>query len=89
MQKQFILFLPEKPKKMKGDFIMGIVKHTLKTLPPVSKKDLERFDAIKEENIDCSDIPEITDSSNFQPYKKLPGLIWKLFKNLQKSKNKC
>jgi len=47
---------------------MGIVKYTLKTLPPVSKKELERVDAIKDEDIDCSDIPEMTDSSNFRPW---------------------
>jgi len=53
---------------MKGDFIMGIVRHTLKNLPPVSKKDLDRVDAIKDEDIDYSDIPKITDFSNFRPW---------------------
>jgi len=47
---------------------MGIVRYNLKSLPPVSKKELERVDAIKDEDIDCSDIPEITDFSNFQPW---------------------
>jgi uncharacterized protein (DUF4415 family) len=49
---------------------MGIVKHNLKTLPSVSKKDLERVDAIKDEDIDCSDIPETTDLSNFRPWEQ-------------------
>jgi len=49
---------------------MAIVRHTLKTLPEVSKKDLARADAIKDEDVDCSDIPEVTDSSNFRPWEQ-------------------
>ena len=49
---------------------MGIVRHTLKTLPPVSKEYLNRVDAIKDEDIDCSDIPETTDFSNFHPWEQ-------------------
>jgi uncharacterized protein (DUF4415 family) len=49
---------------------MGIVRHTLKTLPPVSKEELDRVDAIKDEDIDCSDIPEITDFSGFRPWQE-------------------
>ena len=45
-------------------------RHTLKTLPTVSKKDLDRVDAIKDENIDYSDIPEVTDFSNFRPWEQ-------------------
>ncbi|MDR2716489.1 MAG: BrnA antitoxin family protein [Treponema sp.] len=47
---------------------MAIVRHTLETLPPVSKKDLDRVDAIRDEDIDYSDIPEITDFSKFRPW---------------------
>jgi len=50
---------------------MAIVRHTLKTLPKVRKKDLARVDAIKDEEIDCSDIPEATASSNFRLYEML------------------
>jgi len=49
---------------------MAIVRHTLKTLPKVSKKDLARVDAIKDEEIDCSDIPEATAFSNFRPWEQ-------------------
>ena len=49
---------------------MGIVRHTLKTLPPVNKEYLNRVDAIKDEDIDCSDIPEIADFSNFRPWEQ-------------------
>ena len=49
---------------------MGIVRHTLETLPPVSKKELARVDAIKDEDIDYSDIPEITDFSKFHPWEQ-------------------
>ena len=49
---------------------MGIVKYTLETLPPVSKEDLDKADAIKDEDIDYSDIPEITDFSKFRPWEQ-------------------
>ena len=49
---------------------MGIVRHSLKNLPPVSKKDLDRVDSIKDEDIDYSDIPKITDFSNFRPWEQ-------------------
>jgi len=39
---------------------MGKVRHSLKSLPPVSK----------DEDIDYSDIPKITDFSNFQPWEQ-------------------
>ena len=51
---------------------MRIVKHTLETLPPVSKKDLDRFDAIKDEDIDYSEIPEL-DEQFWQNAKPLRG----------------
>ncbi|MCL1927956.1 MAG: BrnA antitoxin family protein [Treponema sp.] len=49
---------------------MGIVKHTLETLPTVSKEDLDRVDAIKDEDIDYSDIPEFKDFSGFRPWQE-------------------
>ena len=45
---------------------MGMVSYTLETLPKVSKEDWERIDAIKDEEIDCSDIPEIKDISQLR-----------------------
>ena len=47
---------------------MGIVKYTLESLPPVSKEDIDRVDAIKDEDIDYSDIPAFTDFSKFHPW---------------------
>jgi len=49
---------------------MATVRHSLKTLPKVSKKDLARVDAIKDEDIDCSDIPEATAASKFRPWEQ-------------------
>ena len=49
---------------------MAIVRHTLETLPPVSKEDLDRVGAIKYEDIDYSEIPEITDFSKFRPWEQ-------------------
>ena len=46
---------------------MGIVRHTIDALPPVCKEDLDRVDAIRDEDIDYSDIPEVTDFSKFRP----------------------
>jgi len=49
---------------------MGTVRYTLETLPPVSKEDIELVDAIKDEDIDYSDIPEVTDFSRFRPWEQ-------------------
>jgi uncharacterized protein (DUF4415 family) len=46
---------------------MGIVSHTLESLPPVSQEDIDRAAAVKDEDIDCSDIPEITSLVGFHP----------------------
>ena len=46
---------------------MGKVSYTLETLPPVNKEDWERIDAIKDEDIDYSDIPEMKDLSGLRP----------------------
>ena len=49
---------------------MAIVRYTLDNLPPVSKKDLDRVDAINDEDIDYSDIPKVTDFSKFRPWEE-------------------
>ena len=57
------------------------VSYTLDTLPPLTdaqKADLDRFAALPDEEIDFSDIPELTDDQlarmqrveNFRPIKK-------------------
>ena len=49
---------------------MAMVRYTLENLPPVSKEDLDRVDAIKDEDIDYSDIPKLTDFSKFHPWEQ-------------------
>jgi len=49
---------------------MGIIRHNLKTLPPINKEDLDQVDAIKDEDIDYSDIPETTNFTNFRPWEQ-------------------
>jgi uncharacterized protein (DUF4415 family) len=49
---------------------MGIVRYTLETLPPVSKKDWDRLDSVKDEDIDYSDIPEFKNFSGFRPWQE-------------------
>ena len=49
---------------------MGIVKHTLSTLPRINKKELAKVNALKDEDIDYSDIPEIRDFSGFRPWQE-------------------
>ena len=49
---------------------MGMTRYNLKTLPKVNKKDLDRVDAIKDDDIDYSDIPEQTDFSKFHPWEE-------------------
>lgn len=41
---------------------MGIVRYNTDNLPKVAQEDLNKFDAVKEEAIDCSDIPELTET---------------------------
>ncbi|MDR0637323.1 MAG: hypothetical protein LBG27_00190 [Spirochaetaceae bacterium] len=45
---------------------MGIIRFTSETLPNVSKKEWERTTAIKDEDIDCSEIPKFKDLSAFR-----------------------
>ncbi|MDR0312787.1 MAG: BrnA antitoxin family protein [Treponema sp.] len=46
---------------------MGIVSYTIDTLPLVNKEELDTVAALKDEKIDCSDIPEIKDLSGLRP----------------------
>ncbi|MCL1814134.1 MAG: hypothetical protein FWG29_11530 [Treponema sp.] len=46
---------------------MGMVSYTLDTLPPVSKEDLDAVAALRDEDIDCSDIPELTNCAGLRP----------------------
>ena len=46
---------------------MGMASYTMETLPRLSKDDLERVAALMDEEIDCSDIPEIKDFSGLRP----------------------
>jgi uncharacterized protein (DUF4415 family) len=47
---------------------MGMVKYSMENLPKVSKEEWDRVDAIKDEEIDYSDIPEVKDFSGFLPF---------------------
>jgi len=49
---------------------MGTVSYTLETLPKVSGEYLAGVDAIRDEDIDYSDIPEVTDFSGFRPWEE-------------------
>jgi uncharacterized protein (DUF4415 family) len=46
---------------------MGTVSYTFETLPPVSKEEWERIDAIKDEDINYSEIPQMKDLSSLRP----------------------
>ena len=45
---------------------MGTASYTMETLPRLSKEDLDRVAALMDEEIDCSDIPEIKDLSGLR-----------------------
>jgi len=47
-----------------------IARYSLENLPRPTKEDWDRVDAIKEKDIDYSDIPEITDFSKFRPWEQ-------------------
>ena len=44
---------------------MSIVRKTIKDLPNLNKKRLSEIDAINQETIDYSDIPDLGDNENF------------------------
>ena len=45
-----------------------MANYTFETLPPVSKDEWDRVDAVTDKDIDYSDIPEVKDFSGFQPW---------------------
>jgi uncharacterized protein (DUF4415 family) len=47
---------------------MKTVRYTSENLPKPTKKDWNRVASIRDEDIDCSDIPEFKDLSGFRPY---------------------
>ena len=47
---------------------MKMVRYTSETVPKPTQEDWDRLDSVKDEDIDCSDIPEITDFSQFRPW---------------------
>jgi uncharacterized protein (DUF4415 family) len=49
---------------------MAIVRYTSETVPKPTREDWERLDSLKDEDIDYSDIPEITDFSKFRPWEQ-------------------
>jgi uncharacterized protein (DUF4415 family) len=51
---------------MKRRNIMGMVSYTLENLPPVNRKALARLAAMKDEDIDYSDIPPL-DTLSLRP----------------------
>jgi hypothetical protein len=68
MGTQSALFQPAEPKEMKWRHIMSIVRYSSENTPTPTRKDRDRLDRVKDEDIDCSDIPEITDFSGFRPW---------------------
>jgi uncharacterized protein (DUF4415 family) len=49
---------------------MKIVRYSSGNLPKPAKEDWDRLDAVKDKEIDYSDIPEITDFSKFRPWEQ-------------------
>jgi hypothetical protein len=49
---------------------MAIVSYTLETLPQISQEDWDRVDAIKDGDIDFSEIPR-QDLSQYRPWREL------------------
>jgi uncharacterized protein (DUF4415 family) len=46
---------------------MGMVSYTLDNVPPPSQDELDRTGALRDEDIDFSDIPEYADLSGLRP----------------------
>ncbi|GHU23023.1 hypothetical protein FACS1894172_00110 [Spirochaetia bacterium] len=49
---------------------MSIVEYDSSNLPEISPEEWERVDKLKDEDIDCSDIPELTDFSGFTRHRE-------------------
>jgi len=49
---------------------MKTVRYSSENVPRPTKKDWDRVDSVKDEEIDYSDIPEITDFSQFRPWEQ-------------------
>jgi len=49
---------------------MKIVRYSSQVVPKPTKEDWDRVDAIKDEDIDYSDIPEVTDFSRLRPWEE-------------------
>jgi uncharacterized protein (DUF4415 family) len=49
---------------------MKIVRYTSENIPKPTKEDWDRLDSVKDEDIDYSDIPEVTDFSKFHPWEQ-------------------
>lgn len=52
---------------------MAMVSYTLDTLPEISEAEWASLNVIKDEDIDFSDIPKVTDFSGFRPWRELHG----------------
>ena len=49
---------------------MKTVRYSSENVPKPTRKDWERVDSVKDAEIDYSDIPEITDFSQFRPWEQ-------------------
>ena len=49
---------------------MKTVRYSSENVPKPAKKDWDRLDSVKEKDIDYSDIPEVTDFSEFRPWEQ-------------------
>jgi uncharacterized protein (DUF4415 family) len=49
---------------------MKAVRYSSENIPKPTKKDWDRLDRVKDEDINYSDIPEITDFSQFRPWEQ-------------------
>ena len=50
--------------------IVKIVRYSSDNVPRPTKEDWDRLDSVKDEDVDFSDIPEITDFSQFRPWEQ-------------------
>ena len=49
---------------------MKTIRYSSEKVPKPTKKDWDKLDSVKDEDIDYSDIPEITDFSKFHPWEQ-------------------
>lgn len=60
---------------------MAIVRHSSNDMPPISPEELDKLDAMSDQDIDFSDSPEITDFTGWMTVEQAENFRQELYRN--------